>query len=101
VIALTLRMLAPFLVVAVLVLLLRWTFSRGRHNVAPRSARSGDPGEYGLLVPVAAPADSAEALALGARLDEAGIRYTIVDTTSGPRVMVWEDDAPRARAALR
>ncbi|MEZ0065943.1 hypothetical protein ABIA32_001952 [Streptacidiphilus sp. MAP12-20] len=100
-IALTLRVLAPFLVVGALVLLLRWTFSRGRHNVAQRTTRRGDPGEYGLLVPVAAPTDSAEALAQGARLDEAGIRYTVVDTKSGPRLMVWEDDADRARALLR
>ncbi|MEY9848390.1 hypothetical protein ABH940_005492 [Streptacidiphilus sp. BW17] len=99
-IALTLRLLAPFLVVGVLMLLLRWTWGRGR-SLAQREPRSGRPDDYGLLVPVAAPADTEEALVLSARLDEAGIRHTIVDTTSGPRVMVWEDDVERARRTLR
>jgi hypothetical protein len=100
VIALTLQLLGPILVMGVLVLLLRWTWSRGG-SLAARTPKSGAPDEYGLLVPVAAPTDPSEAQALGARLDVAGIRYTIVDTMSGPRVMVWEDDAERARAALR
>ena len=99
-IALTLRVLAPFLVVGVLVLLLRWTWSKG-HSVVQRTPESGAPGDYGLLVPVAAPQDAAAALAIGALLDEAGIRYTLAGTKAGPRVMVFEDDAERARALLR
>lgn len=99
-IALTLRVLAPFLVVGVLVLLLRWTWGKG-HSVVQRTPRAGTPNEYGLLVPVASPADDAEARALGARLDEAGIRYTLAATKAGPRVLVFEDDADRARTLLR
>ncbi|WP_042386723.1 putative signal transducing protein [Streptacidiphilus melanogenes] len=99
-IALTLRVLAPFLVVGVLVLLLRWTWSKG-HSVVQRNPAPGAPGDYGLLVPVAAPPDDAAALAIGARLDEAGIRYTLAGTKAGPRVMVFADDAERARALLR
>ncbi|WP_201776888.1 putative signal transducing protein [Streptacidiphilus anmyonensis] len=99
-IALTLRVLAPFLVMGVLVLLLRWTWSKG-HSVVPRSPAPGAPNEYGLLVPVAAPADSAQALAIGALLEQAGIRSTLADTKAGPRVMVFLDDADRARALLR
>jgi hypothetical protein len=100
VIALTLRVLAPFLVVGILVLLLRWTWSRGR-SVVQRTPHAGAPDDYGLLVPVAAPADDAEALAIGARLDEAGIRSTLADTKAGRRVLVFADDEERARALLR
>lgn len=99
-IALTLRVLAPFLVVGILVLLLRWTWSRGR-SVVQRTPHAGAPDDYGLLVPVAAPADDAEALAIGARLDEAGIRSTLADTKAGRRVLVFADDEERARALLR
>ncbi|RAG82809.1 hypothetical protein DN069_25500 [Streptacidiphilus pinicola] len=99
-IALTLRVLAPFLVVGVLVLLLRWTWGKG-HSVVQRTPHAGRPNEYGLLVPVAAPADDAETQAVGARLDRAGIRYTLAATKAGTRVMVFEDDAERARALLR
>lgn len=99
-IALTLRVLAPFLVVGVLVLLLRWTWSKG-HSVVQRRPQSGPPNDYGLLIPVAAPADATEAAAIGALLDRAGIRSTLADTQEGPRVMVFENDADRARALLR
>jgi hypothetical protein len=86
-------------VVGVLVLLLRWTFSGGRSLVS-RAVRTGAPGEYGLLVSVAAPQDGSETLRLTRLLDEAGIRNTVVLTTHGPRVMVWPDDAARARGVL-
>ena len=100
VIALTLRVLAPFLVVGILVLLLRWTWGKG-HSLAQRAPRAGRPNDYGLLVPVAAPNDRSDAAAIGTRLDEAGIRYTLADTKDGMRVLVFEDDADRARALLR
>ena len=67
----------------------------------PRTPRRGQPDEYGLLVPVAAPADNAEALRLGALLDRAGVRNTLVQTAQGPRIMVFGDQAHRARALLR
>jgi len=50
---------------------------------------------------VAAPADHAETVRLTALLDAAGIRHTLVDTTQGPRLMVWPDSAPSARRLLR
>ncbi|MCD0482964.1 hypothetical protein [Streptacidiphilus sp. ASG 303] len=86
-------------VLGVMVLLLRWTFSGGRSLVA-RPPRTGRPGEYGLLVSVAAPRDAAEALRLTRRLDGAGIRSTVVHTTQGARVMVWPQEADRARGVL-
>jgi hypothetical protein len=89
----------PLLLVGVLVLLLRWTWGRGR-SLVPRAPRPGAPGEYGLLVGVAAPRDAAEAERLMLLLQQAGIRCTLAHTTHGQRLMVFRDDLPRARAAL-
>ena len=96
------QLVVPVVLVVVLVLLLRWTWTprRGR-SLAARTPRRGAPGEYGLLVPVAAPADAAESVRLTAVLDAAGIRCTLVDTTQGPRLMVWPDSAASARRLLR
>ena len=96
------QLAVPIVLVVVLVLLLRWTWTprKGRSLVA-RTARRGAPGEYGLLVPVAAPADAAESVRLTAVLDAAGIRCTVVDTTQGTRLMVWPDSAASARRLLR
>jgi hypothetical protein len=89
----------PLLLVGVLVLLLRWTWGRG-HSLVPRQPQPGAPGEYGLLVGVAAPRDAEEARRLTDRLVQAGIRCTVARTTHGPRVMVFRDDLRRARAVL-
>jgi hypothetical protein len=95
-----LEFVLPFAVVGVLVLLLRWTWGRGR-SLAPRTPHQGAPAEYGLLVAVAAPADDAEALRLAGLLDAAGVRNTLAGTTEGARLMVWREDLPRARRLLR
>lgn len=87
-------------VVAVLVLLLRWTFARGRSVVA-RPARQGAEHDYGLLVPVASPATFVEAELLRSQLVAAGVRATLAPTTTGPRVMVFPDEEKVARALLR
>ena len=87
-------------VVGVFALLLRWTFSRG-HSLVERRPRTGDPGDYGLLVTVAAPASFAEAELIRARLVGLGIRATLAPTTQGPRVLVFPDEARTARALLR
>jgi hypothetical protein len=83
-----------------LMLLLRWTFRRGHSLVAPRP-RAGAPDDYGLLVPVAAPATFAEAELIRARLVGQGLRATLAPTTEGPRVLVFADEARMARALLR
>ncbi|QMU79144.1 hypothetical protein GXW83_28985 [Streptacidiphilus sp. PB12-B1b] len=94
-----LQLVLPFAVVGVIIVLYRWA-ARGGRSFVPRVPRPGSPDEYGLLVPVAAPADDAEALRLGALLDRAGVRNTLVRTTHGLRIMVWGDQAPQARSLL-
>ncbi|MEV6210647.1 hypothetical protein [Kitasatospora sp. NPDC051914] len=83
----------------VLVLLLRWTYGRG-HSLVARRPHTGNPDEYGLLVSVAAPADASEARRMSALLTAEGVRHTLVETSAGPRLMVWPDDSAKARAAL-
>lgn len=94
------QLVLPFLIVGAIVVLARWATSSGRSFV-PHTPHRGGPGDYGLLVPVAAPADNQEALRLTALLDGAGVRNTLVQTTQGPRIMVWGDQAHHARALLR
>jgi hypothetical protein len=89
-----------FLAVALLVLLLRWTFRRG-NSVVERRPRRGSASEYGLLVSVAEPSTFAEAELIRARLVGHGVRATLAPTTEGPRVLVFGEEASVARALLR
>jgi FtsP/CotA-like multicopper oxidase with cupredoxin domain len=84
---------------AVMVGLLRWAFSPG-HSLVQRRPKSGSPGEYGLLVAVATPSTYIEGEMLRLRLLESGVRGTLVTTTEGPRLMVFDRDASVARALL-
>jgi hypothetical protein len=88
-----------FAAVAILGLVLRWTFSHGKSLVSP-PPRVGAPEEYGMLRPVAAARDYEQAERVIAVLSARGIRGISVATTSGLRVMVWHEDLERAQAAL-
>jgi hypothetical protein len=87
-------------VVLILALLLRWAFGRGRSLVS-RRPRPGSPDEYGLLVPIATPSTFIEAEVIKQHLEAAGLRCTLAPTTQGPRVLVFPQDVPAARLALR
>jgi hypothetical protein len=88
--------LIAFAVVGVLVLALRWTFARGGSVVA-KPAKSGRIDEYGLLVSVAAPSTYIEAEIVRRTLEDHHIRATLAQTLAGPRIMVFPQDADRAR----
>lgn len=92
--------IVAFAAVGVLMLLLRWTFRRGRSLVAA-PPRAGAPDDYGLLVAVAEPPSFAEAELIRARLVGLGVRATLAPTTQGPRVLVFHEEARAARALLR
>ncbi|MGI4894685.1 MAG: hypothetical protein ACRYF3_06205 [Janthinobacterium lividum] len=85
--------------VAVLALLLRWTFSHGRSLVERRPSR-GTTGEYGLLEVVSAPPTFVEAEVQRRTLLDAGIRATLAPTVEGPRVMVFPAELGLARQIL-
>lgn len=92
--------LVALVAVLVLVLLLRWTFSRGG-SLVQRRPESGSETDYGLLTAVAKPATFVEAEMLRRRLLDHGIRATLAPTTEGPRVMVFPDDAHLAGEVLK
>jgi hypothetical protein len=91
--------LLAFAVVALLMVLLRWAFGRGKSLVARQPVR-GTSEQYGLLVRVAAPATFAEAEQLRLRLERAGLRATLAPALEGPAVMVFPEDVEQARAVL-
>lgn len=92
--------IASFLAVGVLILLLRWAYSRG-HSLIEGPARAGYEDEYGLLVPVSAPGTFIEGEMLRQKLQESGIKASVVSTLDGPRVMVFPRDQKSARAILK
>ena len=85
--------------VAVLSLLLRWTFSRGSSLVESRP-RSGGEVDYGLLVAVSRPSTYIEGEVQRRTLEDAGVRATLASTTEGARIMVVPQDEARARRIL-
>jgi hypothetical protein len=85
--------------ILVFVVILRWAFRRGSSVVAA-PARPGKDAEYGLLSPVSTPGSYVEGEMQRRTLEDAGIRATLATTLDGPRVMVWPQDADRARSLL-
>lgn len=95
-------LIGPLVTVAVLLVLmvlLRWTFSHGR-SLVRRPGRPGRTDEYGLLVAVASPGTVIEAEMVRRRLQAAGIRSTLAETTEGPRVMVFRSERVIAEHVL-
>ena len=82
-----------------MVLLLRWAFAPGR-SLVQRRPQTGDPGSYGLLRPVAEPSTMIEGELQRRLLEDAGIQATLVQTTAGPRLMVFPEHVSVARALL-
>jgi hypothetical protein len=91
--------LLAFIGLGVLVLILRWAFSRG-HSVVAAPGRPGAPDDYGLLVPIASPATYIDGEMTRRMLEEAGIKANLATTHDGPRLMVFPRDEERARSLL-
>ena len=98
--ALFLISFAGFFVLGILIILLRWTFSRGK-SVVERPSRVGNDDEYGLLEVVAAPSNHIEGEMLKRKLLEHGIKATLAQTKQGPRIMVFPNEVRAAQAILR
>jgi hypothetical protein len=84
----------------VLVLILRWGWSRG-HSVVAQPVRPGTMDDYGMLTAVSMPANLIEGEILKRTLADNGIRSTLAITQDGPRVMVWPEDEEKARDILK
>lgn len=92
--------LGPVILVAALVVILllcRWVFTPNR----PISRPAVERGDFGLLVPVATVRTMADAQMLRDLLHDAGIRGTVTDAAGGFAVLVFQDDAARARGLVR
>lgn len=98
--ALFLSSFAGFAVMGVLIILLRWAFSRGS-SLVEKPLRVGVDSEYGLLEVVAAPTNFIEGEILKQKLLEHGIRATLTQTKEGPRLFVFPKEVKAAAAVLR
>ena len=85
--------------IGILVLILRWAYQRGSSVVAAPPSR-GTESEYGMLVVVSRPLSAIDGEVQRRTLASAGVRATLVQTVDGPRVMVWPEDADRARGLI-
>lgn len=83
-----------------MVLILRWAFARGG-SVVERPAKTGNPDEYGMLVPVASPSNYIEGEVMRRSLVDAGLRASLAQTNDGPRIMVWPKDVKSAKRILK
>jgi hypothetical protein len=91
--------LMALLVMAIVVLLLKWAFSRG-HSLVADEPSAGSSEEYGLMVPVAGAEDYIRAEMQRRMLTDHGIKVNLVRTTDGPRLMVWRKDRDKALELL-
>ena len=85
--------------IGVLVLFLRWGWTRGK-SVVGASTRPGPPDSYGQLEVVASCDNLVEAEVLKLALKDAGIQATVANTTEGPKVYVWPKDRVVAKNIL-
>ncbi len=90
----------PIVLIALLVLLLRWTFGTGRNQPGPRIPDPDDPTGDGLLEEVSRVPTEPAAAVLRGRLREAGIRATVARDGPAYRLLVFPDDVPSARVVL-
>ena len=91
---------AGFAVLGVLIILLRWAFSRG-NSLIEKPKSIGDEDEYGLLSVVATPANHIEGEMLRRKLIEHGIKASLTQTKSGPRLFVFPEEFKVAEAILK
>jgi hypothetical protein len=89
-----------FFAVAILSLILKWAFARGK-SVVERTPRAGSDTQYGSLVAVASPNNHIEGEMLRQKLLDAKIKATLTQTTDGPRLFVFARDEKIALAVLK
>ena len=85
--------------IGLMVLVLRWAYSRGS-SVVSVTGKSGPADSYGLLVCVASPSNYAEGEMIRRTLEHQGIKANLAQTTDGPKVMVWPTDESAAAAII-
>ena len=91
--------LSGFLVVGLLAVLLRWAYSNN-NSLIERDKKIGSEDEYGLLKVVTSPKNHIEGEMLRQKLLSVGIKATLSQTKTGPKILVFEEDLKIARATL-
>ena len=91
--------LSGFLVVAVLALILRWTFSHSK-SLIEKDKVIGSEDQYGLLKVAHSPKNHIEGEMLRQKLIAVGIKATLSQTKDGPRILVFEKDLKIAKATI-
>lgn len=88
------------ILMAGMMLALRWTFGTGRNQPAPHVPDPDDPTGDGLLDEVSRVPTEPAAQVLRSRLAAAGIRATVGRINGGYRLLVFRDDMVNARLVL-
>ena len=91
--------LSGFLVVAVMIVILKWAFS-GNKSVIEREKRIGNEDEYGLLRVAHSPKNHIEGEMLRQKLLSVCIKANLSQTKNGPKILVFEKDLKIAKATL-
>ena len=91
--------LSGFLIVGVMALILKWAFSNNK-SVIERAKKIGDEDEYGLLKVAASPKNHIDGEMLRQKLLSVGIKDTLSQTKTGPKILVFEKDLKIAKATL-
>jgi len=91
--------LSGFLVIAVMIVILKWAFSNNK-SVIEREKRMGNEDEYGLLRVAHSPKNHIEGEMLRQELLSVGIKANLSQTKNGPKILVFEKDLKIAKATL-
>jgi len=86
-------------VVGLLAIILRWAYSSS-NSLIERDKKIGSEDEYGLLKVAASPKNHIEGEMLRQKLISVGIKATLSQTSTGPKILVFEEDLKIARATL-
>ena len=85
--------------VGLLAIILRWAYSSS-NSLIEKDKKIGSEDEYGLLKVAASPKNHIEGEMLRQKLISVGIKATLSQTNTGPKILVFEEDLRIARATL-
>ena len=91
--------LSGFLVVGILAVILRWAYS-SNNSLIERGKKIGSDDQYGLLKVAASPKNHIEGEMLRQKLLSVGIKATLSQTNTGPKILVFEKDLKIAKTTL-
>ena len=91
--------LSGFIIVGLLALILRWAYSSNK-SLVEKDKKIGNDDQYGLLKVAASPKNHIEGEMLRQKLLSVGIKATLSQTNTGPKILVFEKDLKIAKATL-